>query len=557
MREHSAGHSTGDGPLNGSSSRLPNGTSSASNGASSRPPRGAPSNPRPSYAHAAQHLAKKVTNGHHLVFSDPELGRFASSSKLVVPIHHPQAVTYINLPTALAPSDVSLEVMKQFGPLFQFRPMSLPGFGRALTVVLNSAEDYQETLNKPLLLNGASYPAVKATPDNMQIRQLVIKDFHSDFTWDGPWRAALKDTLDDTFAPYGRIVKISVPNFIYHDFKNQEVLVPNAIVHLLVDPDMELPDFSTPVYFDQWNKTCEVSWINEAGNCTFCRKEGHDRLDCPARLTLLCTICNFNGHRARDCARFRTRDAQYAANRGRGPVPTAVLPSSVPPRDASTSAIPTTANIEESDFNFTSADLASEEPASPVVTYSQMPSQTPSIDQIEAIGTTASLLTTEEPQTQDHSVISVTQTQNPISLNLHPSPSVVEEISEVDDYVPSTQPQTEINTEDGQAGQSSFTTHLSPSLHSSDTDMSTTSRRTNKGYSQGLIQQGVEGAKRILGFGGKGKEKPDNDGASIRTTRSQKSKSGKHSYNPYVKNTGQGSKTNLGVTNSRASSKRK
>jgi hypothetical protein len=94
---------------------------------------------------------------------------------------------------------------------------------------------------------------------------------------------------------------------------------------------MVLPQVLPPLSINGWMLPVEARVLTNPP-CGFCRQEGHERLECPSRLRLICNSCRVPGHLARDCARFGDRDQQIAAQRGLG--------YQLPPRPTNSREVP-------------------------------------------------------------------------------------------------------------------------------------------------------------------------------------------------------------------------
>jgi len=189
------------------------------------------------------------------------------------------------------------------------------GLGRCL----KSHANHRKALKQPVVFDGIEYEALEPAPVNINIQRLFIQnidfgDQDVDDDDEDSWKGPLTQALQEALAPYGQVIKITVPTVRLDD---TTTIPRQAHVFLNTPVDNVLPRDLPPLRVEGWMLPVEAKVLN-APPCGFCRQEGHGRLDCPSRLRLICNSCRVPGHLARDCARFGERDQQIAAQRELG-----------------------------------------------------------------------------------------------------------------------------------------------------------------------------------------------------------------------------------------------
>ncbi|KAG0195177.1 hypothetical protein BGX28_002084, partial [Mortierella sp. GBA30] len=169
------------------------------------------------------------------------------------------------------------------GAVLTMKASFSPTQGRALTVSFRAGAAYHKALRQPIKgKDDIIFPAMEAAPLTLLMRKVFVQ--HVDIGDGDDWKHRLHLALAEAFSPFGEIAKITMPLTSYKDVSFYQT---NAIVYLSMK--LETDDQSTPseLTVPHWGQVVGVNW-DGTPPCNFCSRNGHDRMDCPARLALVC-----------------------------------------------------------------------------------------------------------------------------------------------------------------------------------------------------------------------------------------------------------------------------
>ncbi|KAG0305216.1 hypothetical protein BGZ99_002169 [Dissophora globulifera] len=413
------------------------------------------------------------------------------------------------------------------------RPSFSHNKGKCLTVVFRGRSSAKKALTKPVQWQGIPYSATISGRTNYDIQHFVISDIYvpeegegEDDNDDDAMFGAMYQAIQAAFREYGTVAKLTVPH-IAHD--GLSVALPN--IHIYLARNIEnAPDIDPSQYFPfpTWRTSFPIRLHSETVFCNFCRQDGHGHMDCPSRLKLHCTLCNTPGHRSDQCSIYGARDRAHAQKRGyTTQPPQPPLPLNVP-IDLATESVqqhdstPTSEKFPHMDIPSSEVEAAFEEAGqSPVVTHSEMPSPADtqkSMDMSDFPTTTIDMAALgalfhdgSNNESQQHTNV-VPETTNNSSSSLPVSADGSQMDVEFDD------------ARSTMSTRTTATSHSKGKSHSSDSPSPTPSTTTSP---QSRFSSVLRSAGRALFSRPSPYTAKDSDAASIRSTTSQRTRSGK------------------------------